>query len=383
MPYLFVVSLLLLSSFTYCEEKLIFAYSYSMAGTGYPKHKILPWTLNTSLSITPAGARQHYILGRELRNRLILNHNLLDHHHNPPQLIVHPIMVDRAVESAYAQAAGLYHVGTGENITNEKARKGAMPPNKFDFEPWIKSLGLSALNHTYQVVPLLLNGEASDTFFDPENSCPLLKDFIIKRTTNWKTLFDKELTKLVLKLNIPKDSVNNIIHLSELRELILDGIVEGHYIDNFDSDLSLYIDIGKTIEPYIDYTNFLDVGTTSKLLSTPILTDIKMKFEEVHNKAVNKKIKRDDLKYVSLIGLNHRVLLALLKQLSITPKETPMPASILLLELYEIESGSGSARFEVRYTYDNQAGYFTFNDFINKIKGSILSEPDFKKQCGI
>eukprot|EP00826_Nyctotherus_ovalis_P009528 TRINITY_DN1251_c0_g3_i1.p1 TRINITY_DN1251_c0_g3~~TRINITY_DN1251_c0_g3_i1.p1 ORF type:complete len:386 (+),score=56.04 TRINITY_DN1251_c0_g3_i1:99-1256(+) len=372
MSYLFVLFASFLLSVALCEEKLIFAYSYSMAGSGYPKQKVLPWTRATSLSITPAGVRQQYILGRELRNRLVLNHRLLDHHYNPQQVQIHPLMVDRGVESAYAQMAGLYHVGTGEVLPNDKARSGAMPPNDYDYKPWIESLGWPALNHSYQVMSLILSGEPTDSLIDPEGVCPSLKDFIVKRTREWRRLFEREFDELTRKLRVPKSSVKNIIHLSELRELVLAGIVEGRYIDNFESDLKLYTNT-RRMDLHIDYDSFLDVGSVSRLVSTPVLADVKAKFVDVRNKAVNRKIKRDELKFVTLLGLNRRILLSLLKQLKIMPQEMPMPASIFLLELYEVRHEHSGRKFEVRYTYDKQKGQFDFDEFIRKIDGSILS----------
>ena len=210
MSYLIFVSLLALFTISYCEEKLIFAYSYTVSGSHYPKLKIRPWVPTTSAT-TSAGIRQQFILGSELRNRLITKGKLLDEKFNATQYKVEPLMVDNAVESAYAQVAGFYPVGTGEVIPDKKVNEKALPPNKYDFTEWIKELGPNALNHTYQVMPLLLNGKPYNTFLDPENSCKTLEGYINKHSGKWKENLKGEIKAIAAGFKIKEEEISNLV----------------------------------------------------------------------------------------------------------------------------------------------------------------------------
>lgn len=58
--------------------------------------------------LTELGQRQHYLLGKKLRQKYIEQYNLLDEIVNTKQLLVMATEYERCYESAKAQLIGLY-----------------------------------------------------------------------------------------------------------------------------------------------------------------------------------------------------------------------------------------------------------------------------------
>lgn len=367
-------------TFTYCEKKFLFAYSCTTAGTSYPELKLFPWTENTTEGLTPGGIRQLYVLGRELRERLIDKQTVIHETYNPKQVKVRPIMTEKAIESAYALIAGLYPAGTGHIISNHKVRGMAIPPNAYDYISWIEDLQTGALNYTYQSMPLSLTGEEKDVLLNPEDGCNSYRKFLADRSGDWTQKLAEQITTIADYLRVEKKSIKDVKYLSELRELILDGIVEGQYIKDFTTDVSTY-NGALAVDHYIANI-YLGDENFRKLAASPILQDVSKLFDAVHKKDVDNKFTFDELRHVSLVGIERSALLAIIKQLDMVAEviKTPMPASILLFELYK-EIVGDEVNYAVQFTYDDEVKIFPLIDFLNKVNTTTFTEEEFKRRC--
>jgi len=376
-----LISFLAFLTLVQCEKQLIFAYSCTLSGTSYPPKKFSNLIADISSGLTPGGIRQLYILGRELRDRFIVKQTLLDDNYNPKQLIIRPLMVDKAVGSAYAVMAGLYPAGTGHIINSHKVRQSAVPPNNYDYSKWIKDLEAGALNYTYQSMPLTMTGKAVDVLVSAESQCDALKGYVSQNSHNWKDKLDNQKKKVATFFGKPEEEIKDVEELSELRELILYGLVEGKYKKGFEEDKDVYsetIEINKYIADLL-----LKNGDIKKLASTPILRDVMNNMNDTYMRYLNGSMTHNDLKYISLVGVDRSTIMAIAKGLipEINQDILPMPASILLFELYKETQGENS--YKVHFTYDKQNITFSIEEFFKKVADSTFTEEEFINRCNV
>ena len=384
---IFLISMMTLIGIS-TADKLIYAYSCSASGASFPVREIFDWSKGKTKHLSPAGVRQHYILGRELRRRYVDLYKLFDEQYNPPQIYVQSSTVDRAVESAYAQFSGLFVMGTGHIIKADPIREKAVPPNNANYAEWAQNLGTGALNYTYQAFPLIINGGSKDTFLTPEETCVGVTSLVEERagSKTW-TIHQTAISQIMAALRLDPTDVKNITYVSELRDAIWSSLYEGK---PFMSEPSIVMLLQDTIrmEQCSRYEFFLDIKSgdkeVSKIMASPILFDVKRRMDIAVNNYINGTTKNDDQKYTMMVG-SEKLIAALLKHMQVNEdKKLVPPASVILFEVYKKEKSNehSYADYYVRYIYNSQINEtVSYQEFKDRIAAAIYSEREFNAQC--
>ena len=101
-------------------QELLHVIELCRHGARSPIH-FQPWDNSTVWpegkgQLTPAGMRQHFLIGHELRNRYIINTPLLSANFTQQEISIFSSDVNRTLQSAVSQMQGLYPPGTGPNL---------------------------------------------------------------------------------------------------------------------------------------------------------------------------------------------------------------------------------------------------------------------------
>ena len=80
--------------------------------------------------LTPAGRRQHFLIGHEIRNRYIESQGVIGNRYNFSEVEFFATDRDRALESGVSQLGGMYPPDMPMQILNDFQRKNALPPLK-------------------------------------------------------------------------------------------------------------------------------------------------------------------------------------------------------------------------------------------------------------
>jgi len=384
--YISIFVIFLIGS-SFCDE-LLFAYIFSSPGASYPKQELFDWAKGKSMHLSPAGARQHYILGRELRQRYVTLNKLLDDKYNLNQVYMQALMINRATASAYAQFMGLYLPGSGPVISSESVREKALPPNQFDYQLWQADLGSGALNYTHQTFPLNVIGGIPDTLLNPEEVCAHIKNMVQDKygDSSWRS-HQSAIAQLTQTLHVDPLTVNNISYPSELRDLVYSTLYQGQLIIGEQETWTL-LSATIAMDQCAWYDYFLNVesgnSVVSKLLASPVLLDVNKKLETAVFNHLNKTTKNDELKFVSLIG-TEKQLAALLLNLDINAEKYIVPpASSLIFEVYKDPNGETNtpADYYVKYYYNAEKnGSIPFPEFQQLVAKNCYSEINFKDLC--
>ena len=191
MDHFFIVFFFMLSMhLSFCDD-LIFVIEYSTPGFSYPKSEIIKWNKGNHSTLADSGLRQQYLLGREIRKLYMEDAKLLsDRYNQRNQISIRTLATPAAISSTYAQLMGLYTIGTGDLIT-EAEKSVAIPPVKFDYSPWIEELASSALNSSYQTVPISEYSGIKDYLLNAAEDCEGVKQMISEVTDRSGNLINK------------------------------------------------------------------------------------------------------------------------------------------------------------------------------------------------
>lgn len=135
--------------------------------------------------LSPAGMRQHYLIGSELRNRYIKNTKLLSPTLYIPEISIFSTDYDRTLVSATSQLQGLYPPGSGPVLKNSFQVSNSVPPINVTNElQIINSLGYSALPNSTQMIAIHSDSIQREVLLLPAESCPRYEYLIQVRNSS-------------------------------------------------------------------------------------------------------------------------------------------------------------------------------------------------------
>ena len=135
-----------------CAGQLLAVVEISRHGARSPS-KLYPfdqdyWNPEFPEELTGVGMRQHYLLGAEMRQRLVLDAGLIGAEFNTSQVEIWSTDVNRTLMSAYSQLVGLFPAGSGPLLPPGEVYR---PPFAVNNESNIeKALGQAALPLQWQ-----------------------------------------------------------------------------------------------------------------------------------------------------------------------------------------------------------------------------------------
>ncbi len=362
-------------------DKLVFVAEYARHGARYPSSEMFPWIRGKGYLLSPAGMRQHYILGRALRRRYIEVAHFLSEYYDPREVRVRTSNAKRTIESAYAQLAGLYPPGTGPQIKSPQTTF-AVPPNKFDYSAWTKDLGNAAVNHTFQPIPLNSMGGVEDYLMTPSGDCPGVAKTVRKfasENADERHLKDKEFEwiykELAAAFGIPVEDID-IYKTLTLRDVLISALWEGHPIKDEKTTMRL-MNITAIVDRYYSYRFYFNVSQedwmVSKVLATPILREIA---GLARNATTKVEINRG-LKFAMFLG-HDNLMDAMLRQLGINATPLVPFAAVLLFEVYQRADGVHYVR--IRYD-DEYNGTLSMDEFSALVDDCTYSAEKFALYC--
>jgi len=367
-------------------DELIFVVQFSRHGARYPRQPLFKWNLDP-MGLTPAGMRQQYILGRELRNRYIDHYKFLDPIYNPKQILLQSSGHKRTLNSIYAQLAGFFEQ-TGYEISNKNAEL-AVPPNKENYTKFIKTLGNYTVDYKYKIMPIKSVQTSLDFYLEPQEAClsgtQVRKQY--REINNEKIReFNREHKDVFEDLknvfNISGDL--NISYAIELRDMLTCGLVQ----DELNIPEETILDLLKRTFPIYQFFKydmhlFIKDGnySVSKIYATPFLRKLKdWLLSASYNNLQN--TNNSELKYVLNMGSDTLIHSMLLELGFNKDKESSVFASILLFELFKKENAKNINDYYIRFTYNKKINVtYTILEFIEIINKNTYSDNDFQKYC--
>jgi len=358
---------LLFLSFTIAQDELLYVMQLSRNGATYPEYTELDWNVDP-LELTSAGATQHYLLGRSLRQRYIEDRQFLSYAYNPEEIAIYAANNNRCTASATAQAFGIYPPGTAPEFSFDPiiATK-SVPPNVHDYDAWIKELKQAPLEYSMSSIPVTTLFELS-----MDESCPAFEDISdanINETESYerhKPLYDE----LMKAYETPEDV--SLDYMSLLRNALISGMYEGKYYKNEETTKEL-IEKTKDIQLADDYENYLNITHEQIRLSRVVSSGFLKRLKEALDDAIDGEGKKLEV-YVGTEALLQAVLMDLFETLE--PDSVPF-ASALLLELYKEENGH-----YVKITYNKKEAHIQdIDNFIDRLKTTIESKSTIEEFC--
>jgi hypothetical protein len=129
--------------------------------------------------LTPLGMRQHYLIGYELRNRYVIQSQVLSENFTATEIYVRSTDVNRTLQSAYSQLQGLYPEGTGPSLSELSLQATAVPPIRVTNLTNIQDeLGQAALPSFLQPEPVHTVSNNHDLLLLPEDNCRYAKQLM-------------------------------------------------------------------------------------------------------------------------------------------------------------------------------------------------------------
>ncbi|CAD8080495.1 unnamed protein product [Paramecium sonneborni] len=231
--------------------------------------------------LTPAGMRQQYVLGKWIRQRYIIDNQLLSSFFNENEIYIESTDYNRTIMSAYCNLQGMYPQGFEiPNVTEDKL----LPPNPGSKSP---NIGNYALPYKISLIPIHTKQEEQD--YALAIYCKITDSIVesnrktelynkINSATQTQELFKRFNSELGL---IEEKQVNDIIELAEWRDTFTCNRYNG---DNLPQKLS-----AKTLF-YMDQIALLSFSLRqfqnweqSKLYSTPYLKQVIENFDNFIN----------------------------------------------------------------------------------------------------
>mmetsp|Transcript_1421 Transcript_1421/g.2260 ORF Transcript_1421/g.2260 Transcript_1421/m.2260 type:complete len:448 (-) Transcript_1421:769-2112(-) len=285
--------------------------------------------------LTPSGMRQHYLIGHELRQRY--QYSFLAPNYTQPQLRVVSTDVNRTLQSALSQMMGLYPPGSGPLLREIGLEHVAVPPlnNSQIMEETIKKLGMDALLHKTQLVPIHTKKISRANILLPEETCQKYQNAIASRSST------EMLQSLINKYKQTIQSVMDFTGETDMKkgvELTLrmyDSIKCNDFhkynipADPFNKDYFKQ----NVSDFYNEATQFVYYGTDfeQRVAGSDFLSAVVEQFEEAQSS--------DYLRRFMFYSAHDTTLLNVKAALQLDTSEQPPFASQLFFELMKNETG--------------------------------------------
>lgn len=333
--------------------------------------------------LTSIGQRQHYLLGRELRRRYMIEKNFLNHSYNDEEVKVYSTDYIRTIQSAQSQLLGLYY-DEGSLFNNSKMdKKFVVPPiNVENWENILNDLKNNTLPFRFQPIPIKALPDKFNLILAPDENCNKIQQIKDENyQTDYYQNFEKKLHNMGFYRQFEKifkvDASNLTI---EETQQYLDIITMNRYDsrklpENYTEEFDDLMNFA-----YCFRQSYLKIGNDSVLpyYVSNFFENLLEKFDE---KILNSENENDKLK-LEFFSAHDNNLLYILRGLGLTnytddfeefmkptkffSYRNPQLASLLLFELHELK--------------ENYFVKVLFNDKVMKINDceEFCSYPKFK-----
>ena len=145
--------------------------------------------------LTPTGKREHYLLGREMRQRYMIDQNFLSKIYKEEEIKVYSTPYPRTIQSAESQLLGLYYKA-GELFNRSKMIKKYVVPhiNVKNWKQIINQLKDYSLPSRFQPIEVETNFPQSGAILLPSDSCKKISTiFLENQQTEYHMNFELKL----------------------------------------------------------------------------------------------------------------------------------------------------------------------------------------------
>lgn len=379
-----IFQLVLLFSGFHCilARELLFVMEVSRHGARSPLH-YMPWDEGKwpqgPGELTPAGMRQHYIIGWALRQRYIINEPFINRNYSESDVYIRSTNHNRTLESAMSQMLGLYPPPEGPSLRNKELEQKAVPPMSLHNQTRIiQELGLKALKGKTSLVPIHTRLIKSDTTLLPEDACLRYQQSMAMhkslRDPQIRAYFEKYMATLQFIQKtfgvFIEDSLGIAFQVQD--SIICNYFQDGNYsflpanfTSGIRSDLAEIYTLGSLIVKFPD-------ETINRLAGSQLLTDVLYYFNEALTKPKKK--------FVFYSG-HDTTILNILFALGLNSTSDPPFASTLVFELYKDDRAAIYAQLlynDVPQTIGDCANpvceYSTFAKYLKSIIITNFSE---------
>mmetsp|Transcript_1180 Transcript_1180/g.2854 ORF Transcript_1180/g.2854 Transcript_1180/m.2854 type:complete len:423 (-) Transcript_1180:3844-5112(-) len=293
--------------------------------------------------ITPLGMRQHYLIGYELRNRYIIQNQVLSANYSADEVYFRSTDVNRTLMSAYSQLQGLYPDGTGPSLHDISLQSTAVPPIKVSNLTAIQAeLGIAALPDFMQAKPVHSTTKMTDYLLRIQDNCKLVDELI--ETSN-----QEEYAALCKKYSSTIQVIADYFKVSFDEACSMSDNVQGSVVANNFCGYSLPSQFSDptfiaNIKAYHAETFSLQYGSPAivpEAIVTPYMNLLVQTFSAVAAGP-------QDLKFIFL-SAHDSTLQAFVNGMQLSNRSFPVYASTLITELHLI---NGS--YFVRMLYNDE-----------------------------
>lgn len=366
----------LLSILSISNSKLISVVEACRHGARQPLQKYpwnsYDWEVNTA-ELTHEGLIQHYLIGRELRDRYTVAEPLLPSSYNLDKIYIRSSDTPRTIMSAQAQMFGLFP--QGPSLSKNSNQYTAIPP--FDIpnlNNTINASDLHALPYEFQPVTIEVQPLEQDQFLTVFGySCPRMQSLITEFENSKKhnqriEAYNKNIkSRLEQVLNVKEIKYQDVARIADSFDCI--------EFAGFGKARNLIGDIFDEILEIMNYTNafMFENPEGLNLANSYFFKEILENFQSFIDGA--------GVRIFSLYMGHDTNLVGYLKRLNSYDGKNPPFASALIFELHKEEN-----KHFVKVFYNDKQLKLDFCDRncdFNKFKEFVNSwaYPDLKKAC--
>jgi len=167
------------------KDELVMAFQLTRHGARSTITHIDEPTINTQEwenglgYLTPSGERQHFLLSRKHRQKLIDDLQLLSDKFDPREIFVISTDYNRTIMSAYSENLGWYPLGSVEKLESGQKDQAIPPFSIENLDDIISDLDNNPTRSGYQPIPIHVGQQAVNRIFRAYASevCPVVKQF--------------------------------------------------------------------------------------------------------------------------------------------------------------------------------------------------------------
>ena len=328
--------------------------------------------------LTPAGMRQHYLLGQELRRRYVYQQDLLLPNYFQPQIYVFSDDYDRTIMSAQSQLQGLYPNGTGPLLRSVGMEYNAQPPIDDTSESGIiNNLGLNALPNLTQLIPVHSDSQERQYAIGSDDACNYYIMLTDERynTPGYNQIFNNYpdviqtiMTVMNYTSSKAKSSARNIAGSLNCNQFALNPLPQGFSQTFYNRITQLAADLNN----YINY----EPDLIARLAGTGMVTQVLSNFQQVIAETVTSKF--------FLYSGHDTTILSVLSFLQLNFSSNPVFSSALLFELSEVNGEYFVAlNYNDNYQLIPTCGSLncSFSNFQRYVQARAI--PDYVQVCNL
>ncbi|KRX05924.1 hypothetical protein PPERSA_01002 [Pseudocohnilembus persalinus] len=354
--------------------------------------------------LTPVGQRQHYVLGKHLREEY---GDFLDETFSQSQMYVRSININRTLQSAQSQLYGLYPNGLGDVLPENLNLEYTLPPYK-GAQP-IENIGDYSLPKGKQNIQIHSMLKDYDPLLSPESAliCPnyqgLKKAFL--SSDKYQFLYakiEKQMQVTVSKISTLLGQNLSIKDFPGLWDNIMCNVNAGLYVpEELLPGYKLYNDVNYVSN--IHSFMYMDDLTLRKLANFNLINQYLKYLDSAYNGNTSFRwymVSASDtnLQYVMPL-LNITSIDCIMEQYDsgtysqLNCQQKPRFATSMMIELHENDdmqdkvSDKYYVKIKFNGVYQNLCGqknqYCAYTEFKQRIQNSMMSQEEYDNTCGL